>query len=107
MSRGRPKIEINWELVERLAAIFCTEEEIATVLGVGINTLKRRKEFWTIYKKGREHAKMALRRYQFKLASKNPTMAIWLGKQYLGQKEMAENFENNKLIDGVEFVELK
>ena len=30
---------------------------------------------------------MSLRRTQFKLAEKNPTMAIWLGKQYLGQRD--------------------
>lgn len=33
---------------------------------------------------------MSLRRTQFKLAEKNPTMAIWLGKQYLGQRDNVE-----------------
>ena len=33
---------------------------------------------------------MSLRRTQFKLAEKNPTMAIWLGKQYLGQRDNIE-----------------
>ena len=27
---------------------------------------------------------------QFKLAEKNPTMAIWLGKQYLNQRDRQE-----------------
>jgi hypothetical protein len=27
---------------------------------------------------------------QFKLAEKNASMAIWLGKQYLGQKDQVE-----------------
>ncbi|MBQ0061347.1 MAG: hypothetical protein KBT15_06205 [Bacteroidales bacterium] len=30
---------------------------------------------------------MSLRRSQMKMAETNPTMAIWLGKQYLGQKD--------------------
>lgn len=34
--------------------------------------------------------KTSLRRTQFKLAEKNAAMAIWLGKQYLGQKEDAD-----------------
>lgn len=33
---------------------------------------------------------MSLRRTQFKLAEKNPTMAIFLGKQYLGQRDNIE-----------------
>lgn len=35
--------------------------------------------------------KTSLRRAQFELAMKgNPTMLIWLGKQYLGQNELTE-----------------
>lgn len=30
---------------------------------------------------------MSLRRSQFRIAETNATMAIWLGKQYLGQKD--------------------
>ena len=33
---------------------------------------------------------MSLRRSQFRIAETNPTMAIWLGKQYLGQKDRAD-----------------
>lgn len=31
-----------------------------------------------------------MRRYQFELAKKNANMAIWLGKQYLGQRDNPE-----------------
>jgi hypothetical protein len=31
------------------------------------------------------YGKASLLRSQFKLAERNPSMAIWLGKQYLGQ----------------------
>ena len=33
---------------------------------------------------------MCLRRKQWEMAGKNPTMAIWLGKQWLGQTDKVE-----------------
>ena len=39
---GRPKIEIDYGLVERLAHIQCTGEEIASTLGISYDTLERR-----------------------------------------------------------------
>jgi hypothetical protein len=39
------------------------------------------------FKKFSAGGKMSLRRSQFRLAEKNASMAIWLGKQYLGQKD--------------------
>jgi hypothetical protein len=42
---------------------------------------------------------MSLRRYQFDLAENNATMAIWLGKQWLGQKDEAViDHGNNELL---------
>src|SRR3990167_10515908 len=38
---GRPKIVIDWDLVDGMAKIQCTQEEIAAVLGVSIDTLNR------------------------------------------------------------------
>lgn len=35
----------------------------------------------------RAYGKASLLRTQFKLAERNPTMAIWLGKQYLDQTD--------------------
>ena len=40
---------------------------------------------------------MSLRRIQYKLAEKNATMALWLGKQYLGQKDTFE-VESKQLV---------
>lgn len=40
-----------------------------------------------MFKKKSAGGKMSLRRYQFELAKKNASMAIWLGKQYLGQSD--------------------
>lgn len=35
----------------------------------------------------RAYGRASLLRSQFKLAERNPSMAIWLGKQYLGQQD--------------------
>lgn len=114
--RGRPKLDIDYTLVDKLAHIHCTEAEIAEVLGVSTRTLQRNCEFCRIYKKGIEGAKVSLRRLQWETAEgiapelvldsfkqpqtdlkgnpifkpgipPNPTMQIWLGKQYLEQSD--------------------
>lgn len=84
---GRPKKLIDYESVEKLAMLMCTEEEIANYLGISARTLQKDKEFLRIYKKGLDFGKMSLRRTQFKLAQKSSAMAIFLGKQYLGQSD--------------------
>jgi hypothetical protein len=88
---ARPKFKIDYDMVEKLAGIQCTQQEIASFLGCSVDTLQRDETFCGIYKKGQENGKMSLRRMQYKLAEKNPTMAIWLGKQYLGQKDTINN----------------
>lgn len=97
---GRKKLVIDYVTVEKLASIQCTQEEISTFLGISVRTLQRDEEFCRIYKKGQENGKMSLRRMQFKLAEKNSAMAIFLGKQYLGQKDVVEH--ENKEISKVE-----
>ena len=97
---GRPKIEIDYVTVEKLANIQCTQEEIASFLGISSRTLLRDEKFKELFAKGRENGKMSLRRIQWKHAEKSATMAIWLGKQYLGQKdniEVANTDELNKV----------
>ena len=85
---GRPKKAIDYETVEKLAQLFCTQEEIAAFLNLDVKTLQRDTDFGTFYKKGQEKGKCSLRRYQYECAKKgNSAMLIWLGKQYLGQSE--------------------
>ncbi|HCH92378.1 MAG TPA: hypothetical protein DE061_01605 [Clostridiales bacterium] len=96
---GRPRIEINKEEFEKLCALLCSEEEIASWFDVSVDTLCRwcKREygvtFAEIYKTKSEKGRIALRRYQFKLAEKYPAMAIFLGKQYLGQRDNVDNAE--------------
>jgi hypothetical protein len=85
---GRPKIVIDWELVQKLAHIQCTQAEIASTVGVSVDTLHRHPEFAEVYKRGAEGGRKSLRRMQFESATKgNVVMQIWLGKQYLGQAD--------------------
>ncbi len=97
---ARPKKEIDYITVEKLANIQCTQEEIASFLNLSVRTLQRDEEFCRVYKKGQENGRMSLRRMQFKLAEKNTAMAIFLGKQYLGQKDVVENeISDNGILD--------
>lgn len=91
---GRPKkvlTEDAQKLIENMARIFCTEEEIATCLGTTPDTLlnENNKElFRTAIKRGQANGHQSLRRKQYELAMRgNVSMLVWLGKQYLGQAE--------------------
>lgn len=87
---GRPQREIDLRLVARLAKIQCTIQEISSILDIPYGTLTNRPDFTAVYKKNCEGGKCSLRRLQFKLAQKSAAMAIFLGKQYLGQKDKVE-----------------
>src|ERR1700681_1125040 len=90
--RGRPKKFVDLELVEKLAHIQCTYGEIASTLGVSVDTLQRNKDFAVVYKRGAEGGRKSLRRMQFESANKgNIAMQIFLGKQYLGQSDHVVN----------------
>src|SRR5436190_4593701 len=85
---GRPRKFVDLEMVERLAHLQCTQEEISSALGVSVDTLTRHKYFAEIFKRGTENGRKSVRRMQFESATKGSVaMQIWLGKQYLGQSD--------------------
>ena len=90
---GRPPARISWKQVEALCEIQCTQSEICSVIGVCEDTLDKHCKaehgisFSAFFKQKREGGHSSLRRSQWLMAKKNPTMAIWLGKQYLGQTD--------------------
>ena len=96
---ARPRIEIDQSQFEKLCSIQCTQEEIAGFFGCSPDTIERwcRREykegFAEVYSKKRGVGKISLRRAQFRMAETNPTMAIWLGKQYLGQREPQQEIQ--------------
>lgn len=103
MAAGRPKMEIDYKLVEDLGSIMCTMNEIASILGCSTSKLEKDEEFMRVYKKALDNGKMSLRRQQYQLAMKgNCTMLIWLGRQYLGQTDKVESEvdeDTNKTIE--------
>jgi hypothetical protein len=88
---GRPKLSIDLDVLKGLAEIQCTYTEMASILKCSVKTLQ---DFAEIINEGKEAGKKSLRRTQFELAKKSPAMAIFLGKQYLGQKD--EQFNGPK-----------
>lgn len=94
MKTGRPKKEISEKQVYELAKIQCTMIEMAAVVDCSVDTLERR--FADVIKRGKENGKSSLRRLQFQMAEKNPAMCIWLGKQYLGQRDAQIDEEKAK-----------
>lgn len=87
---GRKKKDIDVSEVERLAAEFCTQGEIAANLHISERTIRGRADLKAAYERGQEEARVSLRRAQWQLAKAgNPSMLIWLGKQYLNQIEPA------------------
>ena len=97
---GRPKKNLSpkdWASVDYMCMIHCTGEEIAGVLGMDYDTLNRNSKdthgipISEYIKQKMNGGNMSLRRAQWKAAeSGNVSMLIWLGKQWLGQKEQQE-----------------
>lgn len=93
---GRPQVQIDEAQFNKLCEMQCTEEEIASFFDCSVDTIERWCKrmfdctFAEIYKKRSVKGKIALRRYQFDLAKKNPSMAIFLGKNMLGQTDKIE-----------------
>ena len=87
---GRPKLQVDSDLVEKLAGIGCPTSEIAAIVGCSVDTLDR--NFAEVMSKGRENIKTRLRKKQIDTAmSGNVVMLIWLGKQMLGQTDKVSN----------------
>lgn len=93
---ARPRKEIDQKQFENLCGLQCTLEEICGWFDVTDKTLdswcKRtyHASFSEVFKQKRGAGKISLRRSQWRLAEKSAAMAIWLGKQYLGQRDQIE-----------------
>ena len=90
---ARPKKEIDQKQFENLCGLQCTLEEICGWFDVCSDTLETwckrsyNKSFSEVFAQKRGAGKISLRRSQWRLAEKNATMAIFLGKQFLGQRD--------------------
>lgn len=105
---GRKRIEIDKSAFEKLCAIFCTEEEIAGFFNCSVDTIERwckrtyGVSFADIYKIKCAPGKISIRRYQFQQAEHSPAMAIFLGKNYLGQRDFNEEDYTDSLDNAIE-----
>lgn len=109
---GRPRLPFNWDQFNALCQIQCTQAEVAFVMGVSMDVVERRcrEELNCTFAEAREQksasGKMSLRRAQFESAlgrkaefdkdgrllrselRPSTTMQIFLGKNYLDQKNV-------------------
>lgn len=116
---------IDYDMIDKLSRLQCTEDEIAMVMGCSARTLRRNKKFIRIHNKGLLSGHASLRRLQWVSAEggkmlkrtmrtdktgaviteetflePSVTAQIWLGKQYLGQSDKQE-------VSGTTKVEVK
>lgn len=99
---ARPKIDINPAEVYQYALEGAKIVEIAEIFGVDRDTISDR--FSAELRKAKFDMKQSLRRAQITTAKQgNPTMQIWLGKQYLGQ---SDNTIDDYLVEAIKIAGL-
>lgn len=108
MPAGRPRKNIDKKQFENLCGLQCTILEIAGWFDCDPDTIeafcKREygKKFSEVFALKRGKGKVSLRRSQWRLAENNAAMAIWLGKQYLEQRDTpAETQAENKAVEAL------
>ena len=85
--------KLDVDLISKLATIHCTSAEIAEVAGTSVSTLEKR--YKGVIDKGRADGKKSLRRAQLEKALNGDVrMQIWLGRQWLDQKDTPTDEEN-------------
>ncbi len=115
---GRPKKYIDKQLFEQLCGLQCTLEEMEAFFNCDHKTIARwcretyeGKRFSQVFREKRQIGKISLRRKQLRLAERSAAMAIFLGKNYLGQKDEPEEAASAEdavsIVDDVPTVEVK
>lgn len=102
---GRPPTIIDQTVFEGLCKIQCTLVEIAAYFDCDDGTVETwckktyKKGFSDVFRTKRGKGHISLRRKQWEMAlNGNVTMLLWLGKQYLGQKD---KFESEVTVQGI------
>jgi len=81
-SIGRPKKELDEDVIAKLSQIGCTQEEIGAVVGISARTLQRR--YADLVAENKNKGKASLRKVLWKKALKgDPKLLIWLSKNEL------------------------
>ena len=91
---GRPRIELDPKQAKIFGYFRATYDTMAEQIGCHVDTIRAAmqdedSEFSKAYKNGFSSMKMKLSEAQVKTAIEehNPTLLVWLGKQYLNQKD--------------------
>lgn len=107
---ARPRKEIDKREFEKLCGYQSTQQENCWWFGVTDKTLnawcKRtyHMSFSEVFRQKRGVGLISLRRMQFQLAEKSAAMAIFLGKQRLGQRDVqAHEVESHVKVEGNPF----
>ena len=106
---GRPRKQIDENEFVKLCGMQCTLNEIAGFFDCSEDTIERwcKRElemgFADAYKKYSAGGKISLRRTQLKKKKKSPAMAIFLGKNYLGQRDCFET-EDKAALDRLDSI---
>lgn len=94
---------IDKKAFENLCGIQCTKMEICDFFEITDKTLERwckrtyKKSFSEVFRAKRGNGKISLRRTQWQQAQKSVPMSIWLGKQYLDQREPLSDLDLARL----------
>lgn len=94
MKAGRPKADIDKDQFVKLCELQSTLREVAGFFHCSEDAIRSwcKREMGMTFEEAFEEFRvgglLSLRRNQFQLAQKNTAMAIWLGKQHLGQKDI-------------------
>ena len=102
----------DFQRLLNMVRIQCTQTEICSILGMSDTTLNRRlqergyENFLDLYKRHNDEGRMSLRRMQWQAAENgNSTMLVWLGKQYLGQKDKQEQTISGEHVHAYKWID--
>jgi hypothetical protein len=88
---GRKATPIDLTQLENLCAMQCSDEEIAAWFKVSVRTIQNRRKqsgFAEVMHRGKARGCINVRRAQMRLLEAgNATIAVWLGKNLLGQRD--------------------
>ena len=88
-SIGRPKKQLDKDVIAKLSQIGCTQEEIGSVVGISARTLQRR--YADLVKENKNIGKASLRKKMWDKALKgNDKLLIWLSKNELNMRDKIE-----------------
>jgi predicted alpha/beta superfamily hydrolase len=103
---GRPKADIDWNIVDEYLIAGCSGADIAGLIGIADHTLYDRClsdngimfSDYSQQKKAKGNSLLHKAQFDAAVTDKDKSMMIWLGKQRLGQKDKSEVDNNVKNV---------